>query len=65
MLIRETKRPNHICLTPPPAPQSTYMYTKCLSPRRIKTPHPLSRKRVCPPGTKGGGVPIRTTGEKA
>jgi hypothetical protein len=20
------------------------------------TPHPLSRKRVCPPGTKGGGT---------
>ncbi len=41
------------------------------------TPHPLSRKRVCPPtepkgggahspaGKGVGGVPIRTTGEKA
>ncbi len=39
-------------------------------------PHPLSRKRVCPPATKWGertyspagegvGAPIRTTGEKA
>jgi hypothetical protein len=44
---------------------------------RIGTPHPLSRKRVRPPGTKGGrvahspvgegdgGVPIPTTAEKA
>jgi hypothetical protein len=35
---------------------------------RIWTPHPLSCKRVCPPGTKRGvrvrGVPIRTTGKE-
>jgi hypothetical protein len=50
-----------------------------ISSSELGLPHPLSRKRVClpPPGTKegvgytlacmlgGGGVPIRTTGEKA
>jgi hypothetical protein len=56
----------------------TYRVSQCLSPLQNWDPHPLFRKRVCPPsGIKGGwdtlacvwggggGVPIRTTGEKA
>jgi hypothetical protein len=50
-----------------------YLEYHCVCPFvRIGTPHPLSRKRVCPsPRTKGGiqspagrGVQIRTTAEK-